>query len=66
MYKHMKVAVTGGPCAGKTTAMQKIVDEFTEKGYKVFVVSETATELINGGVAPWTCKTSDEFQKYLS
>lgn len=53
MYKHMKIAITGGPCAGKTTAMQKIVQEFTEKGYKVYVVSEAATELINGGIRPF-------------
>ena len=53
MYKHKKIAITGGPCAGKTTAMQKIVQEFTEKGYKVFVVNEAATELINGGIKPF-------------
>lgn len=53
MYKHKKIAITGGPCAGKTTAMQKIVQEFTEKGYKVYVVSEAATELINGGIRPF-------------
>lgn len=67
MYKHMKVAVTGGPCAGKTTAMQKIVEEFTEKGYKVFVVSETATELITSGAKPFGDNPIDllEFQKYI-
>lgn len=67
MYKHMKVAITGGPCAGKTTAMQKIVEEFTEKGYKVFVVSETATELINGGAKPFGDNPINllEFQRYV-
>ena len=53
MYIHKKIAITGGPCAGKTSAMQKIVNELTEQGYKVFVVSETATELINGGIRPF-------------
>lgn len=53
MYKHIKIAITGGPCAGKTTAMQRIVQEFTEKGYKVYVVNEAATELINGGIRPF-------------
>lgn len=53
MYIHKKIAITGGPCAGKTSAMQKIVTEFTEKGYKVFVIGETATELINGGIRPF-------------
>ena len=60
-----KIVITGGPCAGKSTAFSRIQEEFTTMGYKVLFVSETATELINGGVAPWTCKTSDEFQTYL-
>jgi len=67
MYIHKKIAITGGPCAGKTTAMQKIVEEFTEKGYKLFVISETATELINGGIKPFGEKACDmvEFQRYV-
>lgn len=60
-----KIVITGGPCAGKSTAMSKIQEEFTALGYSVLFVPETATELITGGVAPWTCKTSDEFQKLL-
>ena len=50
-----KIVITGGPCAGKTTALSWIMNSFTEKGYVVLIVPETATELINGGVAPWTC-----------
>lgn len=34
-------------------------------GYAVLFIPETATELIMGGVAPWTCGTSGEFQKCL-
>ena len=60
-----KIVITGGPCAGKSTALSRIQEEFTKLGYTVLFVSETATELINGGVAPWTCKTSDDFQKFL-
>lgn len=65
MYKHSKIAITGGPCAGKTTAMEKIVQEFTERGYKVFVVNETATDLITGGIKPFGDKPLDivEFQR---
>lgn len=29
-----KIVLTGGPCAGKTTAIQKIEKEFTEKTIK--------------------------------
>ena len=57
-----KIAITGGPCAGKSTALSWINEEFTKKGYKVLFVPETATELITGGVAPWTCETDIDFQ----
>ena len=60
-----KIVITGGPCAGKSTAFSRIQEEFTSLGYNVLFVPETATELINGGIAPWTCKTADEFQKFL-
>lgn len=53
MVKIVKVVLTGGPCAGKTTALQKIEKEFTEKGYKVFIIGESATELISGGARPF-------------
>ena len=32
-------------------------------GYSVLFVPETATELITGGVAPWTCGSNAEYQK---
>ncbi len=53
MDKITKIVLTGGPCAGKTTALQRIEKEFTEKGYKVFIIGESATELINGGARPF-------------
>ena len=52
-----KIAVTGGPCAGKTTALSRIQRDFSHLGYTVLIVPETATLLISGGVAPWTCGT---------
>ena len=58
-----KIVITGGPCAGKTTGMSWIQNAFTERGYTVLFVSETATELISGGVAPWTCLSNSEYQK---
>ena len=58
-----KIVVTGGPCAGKSTAMSWIQKAFTQMGYTVLFVPETATELISGGVAPWTCGTNAEYQK---
>ena len=58
-----KIVITGGPCAGKTTAMSWIQSNFTKAGYTVLFVPETATELISGGVAPWTCGTNLDYQK---
>lgn len=58
-----KIVITGGPCAGKSTALSRIKKEFTALGYTVLFVPETATELITGGVAPWTCGTNVEYQK---
>lgn len=60
-----KIVITGGPCAGKSTAMSWVQNNFEQKGYRVLFVPETATELIGGGVAPWTCGTNGEFQKCL-
>ena len=58
-----KIVVTGGPCAGKTTAMGWIREAFSGHDYTVLFVPETATELISGGVAPWTCGTNVEYQQ---
>lgn len=58
-----KIVITGGPCAGKTTAMSWIQSNFTKLGYTVLFVPETATELITGGVAPWTCGSNADYQK---
>ncbi|MBR5869362.1 MAG: AAA family ATPase [Clostridia bacterium] len=60
-----KIVITGGPCAGKSTAMSWIGENFTKLGYTVLFVPETATELITGGVAPWTCGSQDDFQTGL-
>lgn len=57
------IVITGGPCAGKSTAMTWIQNAFTKMGYVVLFVPETATELITGGVAPWTCGTNKDYQK---
>ncbi len=59
-----KIVLTGGPCAGKTTALSWIKNTFTKKGYAVLIVPETATELITGGVAPWTCASNERYQTF--
>lgn len=61
-----KIVITGGPCGGKSTALSRIQDAFTDMGYTVLFACETATELITGGVAPWTCADNLDFQKNLA
>ena len=58
-----RIVITGGPCAGKTTGLSWIRNAFSSRGYRVLFVPETATELITGGVAPWTCGSNLEYQK---
>ncbi len=58
-----KIVITGGPCGGKTTALTRIQRDLAHLGYTVLIVPETATALISGGVAPWTCATNEEYQK---
>ena len=47
-----KIVLTGGPCAGKTTILARLKQELSQKGYRVLIVSESATELINSGITP--------------
>ncbi len=54
-----KIVVTGGPCAGKTTAIEFIKKELSQKGYLVLCIPETASELILGGVTPWGMNSLD-------
>lgn len=45
-----RIVLTGGPCAGKTTSLAHITERFRDLGFNVYVVPETATTLILGGV----------------
>lgn len=58
-----KIVITGGPSAGKTTGLSWIQSHLSKLGYTVLFVPETATELITGGVAPWTCDTNLDYQR---
>lgn len=52
-----KIVITGEPCAGKSTAMSRIQSYFSELGYRVLFVSETAeqaAELDDNLIAAWT------------
>ena len=44
-----KIAITGGPSAGKSTCLEKIKSVFTEKGFRVLCVPETPTMVVYAG-----------------
>ena len=44
-----RILLTGGPCAGKSTALAAISQDLTQLGYKVLVVPEAATIIMKGG-----------------
>ena len=60
-----KIVITGGPCAGKTTAMSWVQNMFTDLGYQVIFVPECATEVIGAGISAKTCNDVESFQKAL-
>lgn len=64
MKKVWEFVITGGPCAGKTTGLSKLERFFTNRGYKVIIVAETATEVILSGVNPKELSTYD-FQQCI-
>lgn len=59
-----KIVLTGGPCAGKSTAFTRIIEAFSEK-YAVLFIAETATELIHSGFSPTACRVPVDFQRQL-
>eukprot|EP01017_Pseudomicrothorax_dubius_P004048 TRINITY_DN1072_c0_g1_i1.p2 TRINITY_DN1072_c0_g1~~TRINITY_DN1072_c0_g1_i1.p2 ORF type:complete len:494 (+),score=140.30 TRINITY_DN1072_c0_g1_i1:36-1484(+) len=44
-----KICITGGPCAGKTSALSFLNEKLSERGFKVFTVPETPTLTMQGG-----------------
>jgi putative protein kinase ArgK-like GTPase of G3E family len=51
-----RICVTGGPCAGKTTALATLQLHLKQIGYRVLVVPEAATILMLGGALIQTPK----------
>ena len=61
----LKCVITGGPGAGKTEIMSYLVQILEERGYKIFIVPETATELILNGIRPCNNISVVEFQDFV-
>ena len=66
--KITRIVLTGGPAAGKTTLISRILKEFKQdEGWKVITIPETATELISGfGIKPFgNCVSMLDFQYFV-
>jgi signal recognition particle GTPase len=55
-----KICITGGPCAGKTTALAMMQGDLQQLGFIVLTVPEAATILMKGGAMI----VSSSFTKY--
>ena len=45
-----RIVLTGGPCAGKTTALVRVIEHFSGLGYKVFTIPEVPTMFTQAGM----------------
>ena len=52
MVRIKKIALTGGPCAGKTAALQYLTDKLATFGVEVITVKEQASSLMADGKTP--------------
>ena len=59
MKSLLKIAITGGPCGRKTSALSWLKKHFENSGYQTLFIPESATELIGGGVSPRACGRMD-------
>jgi len=50
MSNIVRIVLTGGPCAGKTTALVRVIEHFSNRGYKVFTIPEVPTLFTQAGM----------------
>lgn len=60
------IVLTGGPCAGKTTALSIVHDYFSKLGWRVITVPEEATNIILSGFHLDDCDDPIVFQKLVT
>lgn len=60
------VAITGGPCGGKSTGLAILMSKLSDRGYKVLVSPESATKLMTAGALPGSGELEGmEFQEEI-
>lgn len=69
MKNILRIVITGGPCAGKTTALKYVRGILEDYGYEVITSEETAMFLIRANLIPKSDKGGNidlhEFQKLI-
>lgn len=65
MREVVKIVLTGGPCAGKTTALSAIQGYFSKIGWKTVLLDEEVTSIITSGIYPPDFENSLVFQEFL-
>eukprot|EP01138_Halocafeteria_seosinensis_P005171 gb/GECG01005288.1/.p1 GENE.gb/GECG01005288.1/~~gb/GECG01005288.1/.p1 ORF type:complete len:672 (+),score=75.18 gb/GECG01005288.1/:1-2016(+) len=55
----LRFVLTGGPCAGKTTALARLSSFLRHRGYRVYTVPEAATMLFTNGASFRDLDTDD-------
>ena len=60
-----KIVLTGGPCAGKSSALESVTKALEKAGYNVLVVPETATEIMVSGALVNTFPHVNVFQRFV-
>lgn len=60
-----KICLTGGPCAGKSSMLEIIKYELECRRWKVFIINEVATSLMNEGVILDSKINKNVFQKMI-
>ncbi|MDO8408386.1 MAG: AAA family ATPase [bacterium] len=58
-----KIVLTGGPCAGKTTARAYLMQKLGDLGYHVVFVPEAPTLLMHSGIKPGGILDGEAFQR---
>lgn len=61
----LKLCLTGGPGAGKTEICNFLSQMLEDRGYHIFFVPETASELILNGIRPNSHISLIDFQKFV-
>ncbi|MFY9458108.1 MAG: AAA family ATPase, partial [Candidatus Spechtbacterales bacterium] len=59
------IVITGGPCGGKTTAMEEIPKRLRDMGYRVIISREVATDFFTGGIPDIARIAKEDPEMYL-